>query len=117
MVHLERGKPNAYLLQITANLAQRFQASVIGIAACQPIQYVYGDGFISGQVMEQNRDEIQREADAAETEFRAVLGGRVSSLDWRFAITGASIADYIGEEARSADLLITKPDRGGSMQI
>src|SRR3546814_9955636 len=65
--------------------------------------------------MEQNRDEIQREADAAETEFRAVLGGRVSGLDWRFAITGASIADYIGEEARSADLLITKPDRGGSM--
>src|SRR3546814_4743827 len=103
MVHLELGKPNADLLQITANLAQRFQASVIGIAACQPIQYVYGDGFISGQVMEQNRDEIQREADAAETEFRAVLGGRVSGLDWRFAITGASIADYIGEEARSAD--------------
>src|SRR3546814_13823931 len=88
MVHLELGKPNADLLQITANLAQRFQASVIGIAACQPIPYVYGDGFISGQVVEQNRDEIPREADAAGKQLRAVPGGRVPGLDGRFSNTG-----------------------------
>lgn len=115
MVHLELGKSNADLLTITGDLAERFQASVIGIAACQPIQYVYGDGFISGAVLDQNRAEIQQEAAAAETEFRAVLGDRVTDLDWRFAITSGSIADYIGEEVRSADLLISKPDRGGSL--
>ncbi|AOH87055.1 hypothetical protein AWL63_22965 (plasmid) [Sphingomonas panacis] len=115
MVHLELGQPNVDLLKITGDLAERFQASVIGIAACQPIQYVYGDGFISGQVAEQNRAEIQQEVDAAETEFRAALDSRVSDLTWRCAITRTSIADYIGEEARSADLLITARDRGGSL--
>lgn len=115
MVHVELGKSNADLLKITSDLAERFQASVIGIAACQPIQYVYGDGFISGEVLDQNLSEIQTEADAAETEFRAVLGPRVTDLDWRFAITRGSIAEYIGQEVRSADLLITKPDRGGSL--
>ncbi|PZU64849.1 universal stress protein [Sphingobium sp.] len=115
MVHLELGKSNVDLLKITADLADRFQASVIGIAACQPIQYVYGDGFISGEVLDQNLAEIQKEADAAEAEFRTVLGGRVTDVEWRFAITRASIADYIGEEVRSADLLITKPDRGSSL--
>jgi nucleotide-binding universal stress UspA family protein len=115
MVHVELGRSNADLLNITADLAQRFQASVIGIAACQPIQYVYGDDFISGQVAEQNLAEIQQEAHAAETEFRTVLGGRVADLEWRCAITRASLADYIAEEARSADLLITAPDRGSSL--
>ncbi len=115
MVHLELGKSNVDLLTITGDLAERFQAAVIGIAACQPIQHVYGDGFISGEIMGRNHAEIQREADAAEVEFRAVLGDRVTDIDWRFAITRASIAAFIDEEARSADLLITKPDRGGSL--
>jgi hypothetical protein len=35
MVHLELGYPNRALLKITAALAERFHAGVIGIALCQ----------------------------------------------------------------------------------
>src|SRR6202030_4357522 len=35
MVHLELGESNAGLLQIAGDLAERFQAAVIGIATCQ----------------------------------------------------------------------------------
>ena len=38
MVHLDLGTSNEGLLRITADLAERFKASVIGIAACQPMQ-------------------------------------------------------------------------------
>jgi hypothetical protein len=35
MLHLELGHPNTGLLKITAALAERFHAGVIGIALCQ----------------------------------------------------------------------------------
>ena len=40
MVQLDLGQSNARLLGITADLAQRFDASVIGIVACQPMPLV-----------------------------------------------------------------------------
>jgi nucleotide-binding universal stress UspA family protein len=115
MVHVELGKSNAGILNIAAGLSARFQASVIGIAACQPAQFAYGDGYISGEFVEQDRAEIEREAKEAEAEFRALLESRVTDLDWRCAITLAPLADYFAREARSADILITAADRGGSL--
>ena len=71
MVHLELGHPNAGLLKIVGDLAERFHAGVIGIVACQPMQIFYGDGYIPGEVVEQDRDELATEIRAAEQEFRA----------------------------------------------
>ena len=76
MVHMELGRPNTGLLKITAELAERFQAGVVGIAARQPIQMVYGDGYVSGDLYQQDLDEITKELKAAQAEFRAALQGR-----------------------------------------
>jgi hypothetical protein len=46
MVHLELGRPNANLLKFVGDLAAKFHAGVIGITACQPMQLVYGDGYV-----------------------------------------------------------------------
>ena len=107
MVHLEIGRSNASLLQIAGDVAEHFQAGVIGIAACQPIQPIYGDGFIAGDLMEQNRDEMAKELKEAEREFRSVLQTRVATLEWRSTVAFASLSDYIAREARGADLIIT----------
>ena len=107
MVHLELAHPNTGLLQITADLAQRFQAGVIGIAARQPLQLVYGDGYVSGDIYQQDRDEIVKELAAAEAEFRTALEGRVAFIEWRSAQTYADLADYMANEARGADLVLT----------
>ena len=107
MVHLALGRPNAGLLKITAELADRFGAGVIAIAARQPLQMVYGDGYVSGDLYQEDRDEIVKELGVAETEFRAALQGRVAFVEWRSAQVYAYLADYIANEARCADLVLT----------
>jgi len=107
MVHLELGRPNTALLKITAELAGRFRAGVIGIAARQPMQMVCGDGYVAGDLYQQDRDEIVRELNAAEAEFRAALRGRVAFVEWRSAQRYAYLADCIADEVRGADLLLT----------
>ena len=77
MVRLELGRSNARLLQIAGDLAQTLSASLIGFAACQPLRVIYGDGYMSGDVIQQDRDEIDKEIKAAEAEFRSLLKDRL----------------------------------------
>jgi nucleotide-binding universal stress UspA family protein len=107
LVHLELGRTNAGLLQFTGELAERFKAGVIGIAVRQPLQMVYSDGYVSGDVYERDRIEIAKEMKAVESEFRAALQGRVRTVEWRCAERYAYLADYLAAEARAADLIVT----------
>lgn len=107
MVHLELGHSNAGLLRIAGDLAVRFHASVIGIAACRPMQMMYADGYVSGDVMEQDRADMASQLKAAEAEFRSILQERVPVIEWRSTTAYVSLADYLAREARSADLVIT----------
>ena len=43
LVHLELGRANTGLLRVAGDLAQRFHAEVIGIAACQPMRIDFAD--------------------------------------------------------------------------
>lgn len=108
MVHLELGRSNAALLKMTTELAERFHAGVIGIAACQ-LQVAYGDGYgyVSGDIYEQAREEIVEELTAAEVEFHAALQGHNASIEWRSSQTYANVAAYVANEARCADLVLT----------
>jgi nucleotide-binding universal stress UspA family protein len=115
MVHLELQKNNDTLLNFVGDLAERFQAHVIGIAACQPVQMLYDEGFTAGDVMVQDRAEITKEMAAAESQFRKALAGRAPSLEWCHTVTAAPLASYIAEQASAADLLITGPDLGPSL--
>ena len=107
MVHLQLGHSNAGLLSVTAELAERFGASVIGIAARQPMQLVYGDGYVSGDLFQQDLAEIAKSFSDAEAEFRTALRGRVAYLEWRSARMYGYLAEYIADEARGADLVLT----------
>jgi nucleotide-binding universal stress UspA family protein len=69
------------------------------------------DSFLSGDVIQQDQDEIDKEFTAAEVEFRSALRSRANTLGWRSATTLFSLADYLAYEARSADLFITGVDR------
>jgi nucleotide-binding universal stress UspA family protein len=115
MVHLELGRLHAGLLQIAGDLAQQLHAGVIGIAACQPLQIVYGDGYVSGDLINQDREEIEKEIKEAEAGFRSALQTRVKTLEWRSTGTAALLSDYLARETRSADLLITGVASGASV--
>jgi nucleotide-binding universal stress UspA family protein len=107
MVQLELGRPHAGVLAVAGDLAARFQAGVIGIVSCQPMRMDYGDVAFSGDFVQADRDEIERQLTAAEGEFRAAVTPRAASVQWRAAVTTGALCDYFAREARSADLIIT----------
>jgi nucleotide-binding universal stress UspA family protein len=115
MVHLDLNASNEGLLQIAGDLAGRFEASVIGIAACQPLRMIYGDGCMLTDIAARDRLEIEKEMRALEERFRAALHDRARELEWRAAITFSPVADYIADQARAADLILLDPSGGGSM--
>ena len=107
MVHLQLGRSNTGVLQIAADLAERLKAGVIGIAAGQPMLMFYGDGFVSGDVFDQDRKVLDAEMKQAEAEFRAALEHCGGPVEWRSSVVFALLSDYLAREARSADLVIT----------
>jgi nucleotide-binding universal stress UspA family protein len=107
MVHLALGQSNAGLLQLTGRLAERFHAGVVGIVACQPLQIAYGDGYVDGELIAQDRLAIAQRIASADAEFHALLDKRVGQLGWRAQVVFAALADALACEARCADLLVT----------
>ncbi|WP_295960662.1 universal stress protein [Rhodoferax sp.] len=107
MVQLEAGRANTAVLQATGELAERFRAHVVGVAVCRPMQMVYGEAYVSGELIEQEKKQMQAEVDAAEAEFRNALQARATGLEWRSMVMFAPMADFVVHEARSVDLLIT----------
>jgi nucleotide-binding universal stress UspA family protein len=112
MVRLELGQSNAGLLAIAGGLASRFRAHVIGIAACQPMQFVYGMGYVSADFFERDLADIKKDSEAAEAEFRTALMGRVETLEWRSTVVSGTLPSHFAHEARSADLIVTGPSTG-----
>jgi nucleotide-binding universal stress UspA family protein len=112
LCHLETNGRNKAVLAATSDLATMLNASVIGIAACQPIQ-PFGEVPYSGEILEADIAEIQRETKAVEQHMRSQLGGTVRRLSFRSAATYQELADYIAGESRSADFIVTAPDIGG----
>ena len=80
MVHLDLGVSNAALLQVTAALAERFDARVIGIAAYSPLLITYSDGYVSGELVEQDRATMEQMVREGEASFRAAMTGRVNDI-------------------------------------
>jgi nucleotide-binding universal stress UspA family protein len=115
MVHLELNRDNAGLLQIAGTLAEQFKARVIGIAACQPTQTMYPKSYGPDKIMAEDRAKMTNELAAAEMQFRTTLAGHATNLDWRSAITYLPLAEYISEQSRAADLIITGKDIGGTI--
>lgn len=114
MVHLELNGDNDGVLNIAGELAERFKARVIGIAAAQPVRNLYDEGCTAGEVLAEDQAEIDKELNACVAQFRQALEGRTKGLEWRSTITFDSLDDYIAEQGRAADLIITGKDIGGA---
>ena len=108
MVNLEPGKSNINPLQLVSTLAERFNAAVIGIAACKPLSVISdGMGNSTAEFIEPDREAIRRDMEQAEAEFRSALEPRSARSTWRSLVATDPIADFIAREARSADLIVT----------
>ena len=107
MVNLELGQTNAGILQIAGDLAERFYSRIVGIAAGQPITTVYDEGYMSGDLIEEDLKRIDQQIGIVEAEFQSALQGRNHYLEWRSRKMYGPLSDYVAVEARCADLIIT----------
>ena len=113
MVQLDVGANNENILGLARGLAERFDSSIIGIAASQLMIIPFADGYGSGELIVQNRVEIEKEMVDAEVAFRSAFAGFTPPIDWRSAISFQSSAEFIAGEMKAADMLVTGPERGG----
>ena len=113
LVHLQLGLPHAALLHLAARLGDRFDARLVGVAASQPLQALIAEGCADGMLVEDELDELRREMAVAEGAFHAALGQRPGGVSWYSSSTCVSIADYVAQVARGADLILTDAAPGG----
>jgi nucleotide-binding universal stress UspA family protein len=114
MVHLDLNQKNDARLTVVGDLAERFNARVIGVAAqgeiFPPNPAYYGPvgtpGFIEDDptAMEYNLAAIKQRLQEAEERFRTALKGRARQLEWRSSLEDP--VPYIASQCRAADLLV-----------
>lgn len=115
MVRLNAGTSNEAVLRAAVDLVERLHVTrAIGVSACQPLQIIGSpDAYIPRELATGDMERNQKELSAAEWAFRSALEGHVKTCQWRSTtINYGTIADYITEQMRAADFLITAADRG-----
>ncbi|MGB7816331.1 MAG: universal stress protein [Methylotenera sp.] len=108
MVHLQLGRSNKALLKIASDFADNFHTDMIGIAAGQPTQMLYGQGYALLDFLNQEHEKITKEIAEAEAAFQTAFKGYSRTNEWRSTVTLGSLSEYIVGEARSADIIITE---------
>jgi nucleotide-binding universal stress UspA family protein len=105
MVGLALEQPNEARLQVAGELAERFEAAIIGIAAAQFAPPLYfADGAQAQKLIDQGEASVRKRLAELEAQFRAATGNRGGHVEWRSALDFP--ARYILQEARSADLIV-----------
>ena len=86
-------------------MAERFDAFVIGTAACDPQPPAFIAGSFTSDMLEDQKRYAKERLEAAETRFREGFAGWESRIEWR----GADLAPrmHVAKLSRSADLVIT----------
>jgi nucleotide-binding universal stress UspA family protein len=105
MVGLSVDQPNDARLEVTAQLAERLPASVIGIAAATfspPLYFTSGEQ--AEKLVDQGQTAIKNRIAEVESEFRAAMQNRATIAEWRCAEDFP--ARYIAQEARAGDLIV-----------
>jgi nucleotide-binding universal stress UspA family protein len=109
MVHLELEHSNDARLRIAGDLAEQFDARLIGIAACDPQPTYYAENSFARGLVEHERTEIKKKMGETEKRFRSTLHKRARNIEWRSAMTRPT--EFVAREARAADLVITGASR------
>ena len=76
MVHLELEHSNDARLQIAGDLAERFNAKLIGIAAADPQPAYYADGAFAQGLVGADRSQIEERIVETEARFRSEMQHR-----------------------------------------
>ena len=111
MACMSTERPNAGLLAVVSDLAQRFSAAVIGVCARQLSMHSSIMAIGPGEPRGREHDKFRERAASVEAEFRAGLS-MVDNLRWRAQMTAGPTSQYVANQARAADLLVAAIEPG-----
>ena len=109
LVHLLVGQTNAVVLAAAGKLARRHDARLIGIAATQPLPMMGSGLYDNSLSVAILHDDMAKQTLEAEAEFRSAFADAKHPLGWRSTWTCMALPDYIADEARCADVIVTTP--------
>ncbi|MBR0824468.1 universal stress protein [Bradyrhizobium manausense] len=105
MVSLAVDQPNEARLQVAGELAERFEAAIIGVAAAQFAPPLYfTDGAAAQRLIDEGETSVKKRLAELETQFRGATRNRGGHVEWRGAIDFP--ARHILEQARCADIIV-----------
>ena len=113
MVGLALGQPNDARLEVAAQLAERFGARVIGVAAAEfspPLYFTEGEP--AQRLIDQGWAAVKNRLKELEGEFRAAMQNRAVEVEWR---CGEDFPTrFIVQQARACDIIVVgEAARGG----
>jgi nucleotide-binding universal stress UspA family protein len=106
MVSLAFDAPNDARLEVAGQLAERFDAGIVGVAAAQfspPLFFTTGQ--MAQDLIEQGQASIRERLAELEAQFRDAIKDRAKYVDWRSALDFPS--RFVLQEARCADIVVT----------
>jgi nucleotide-binding universal stress UspA family protein len=105
MVGLAMDRRNDACLRVAGDVAERFGARIIGVAASdlRPPLY-FADGDFAQKLLDEEAAAIEKRLSELEAEFRASVERRATAVEWRSARTLP--VPYMLQQARAADILV-----------
>ncbi|TPQ31779.1 universal stress protein UspA [Bradyrhizobium guangdongense] len=106
MVSLAVNQANEARLQVAGELAERFEAAVIGVAAAQYAPPLYfADGAAAQRVIDEGEASVKQRLADLETQFRGATRNRGGHVEWRGAVDFP--VRHILQQARCADIIVS----------
>ena len=106
MVSLALDQPNEARLQVAGELAERFEAVIVGVAAAQFAPPLYfADGAAAQRLLDQEQASVKRCLADLEAEFRAATKTRSGCAEWRSAMDFPT--RFVLAQARCADSVVS----------
>ncbi|MGY0571954.1 universal stress protein [Bradyrhizobium sp. RDM12] len=106
MVSLALDQLNTARLQVAGELAERFEADIVGIAAARSAPPLYfTDGAEAQRLIDQEEGSVKRRLADLEAQFRAATRARSGRAEWRSAMDFP--ARYVLAQARCADIIVS----------
>ena len=106
MVSLALDQSNEARLQVAGELAERFEAAIVGVAAAQFAPPLYfTDGVEAQALIDEGEASVKRRLADLEAQFRAATKARGGRVEWRGAMDFP--ARFVLAQARCADIIVS----------